>query len=140
MCFVVKVCPILSAKQKSAKLEGQLTTSSSCSVLCIYTVHPSPPHFQNQSISLNKKSTSHNRLFLYVRNHLPEHYTLSENFGGGGSLSQIADMLTLCREWVEELKHRASVAVKYLKLSIKLMNFFTNHVKISFNTAPTPFR
>ena len=32
--------------------------------------------------------------------------------------SQNADMLTLWREGVEELKHRASIDVKYLKLSI----------------------
>ena len=35
--------------------------------------------------------------------------------GGGG---QNADMLTLRREGVGESKHRGSIAVKYLKLSI----------------------
>ena len=35
-----------------------------------------------------------------------------------GGLSQKADMLTLIREGVGELKHRASIAIKYLKLSI----------------------
>ena len=35
---------------------------------------------------------------------------------GGGGLSQTDDMLTLWREGVGELKHRASISVKYLKL------------------------
>ena len=37
---------------------------------------------------------------------------------GGGGLSQTTDILTLGREGVGELKDRASIAVKYLKLSI----------------------
>ena len=38
---------------------------------------------------------------------------------GGGGLSQKDDMLTLWREGMGELKHKASIAVKYLKSSIK---------------------
>ena len=37
---------------------------------------------------------------------------------GVGGLSQNVDMLTLRSEGVGKLKHRASIAVKYLKLSI----------------------
>ena len=39
---------------------------------------------------------------------------------------------------MEELKRRASIAVKYLKFINKLMNFLLNQALISLNTAPTP--
>ena len=39
-------------------------------------------------------------------------------FGGVGGLSQKVDILTLFRVEVAELKHRARIAVQYLKLSI----------------------
>ena len=36
-----------------------------------------------------------------------------------------------------ELKHRANIAAKYLKLSMNEINFFLNHVIISLNTSQT---
>ena len=56
--------------------------------------------------------------------------------GGVGGLSQNADMLTLGRERVGELKHRASICGQILEVINKLMNFFLNHALISLNTAP----
>ena len=50
---------------------------------------------------------------------------------GGGGLSQNAGMLTLWWEGVGELKHEASIIVKYLNLSM-------NYALISMNAAPTP--
>ena len=51
-------------------------------------------------------------------------------------LSQNADMLTLGRERVGELKHRASICGQILEAINKLMNFFLNHAPIPINTAP----
>ena len=59
-------------------------------------------------------------------------------FGGrwGG---QNADMLTLGRERVGELKHRASICGQILEVINKLMNFFLNHALISLNTPQNIF-
>ena len=55
---------------------------------------------------------------------------LTDALEGGGGVK----MLTLGRERVGELKHRASICGQILEVINKLMNFFLNHALISLNT------
>ena len=49
---------------------------------------------------------------------LSQNTDFADTLERGGGLSQNTDMLTLWREGVGGLKHRANIPVKYLKLSI----------------------
>ena len=63
----------------------------------------------------------------------------ANNLEGGWGLSQNADILTLGRERMGELKHRASICGQILEVINKLMNFFLNHALISLNTPQNIF-